>query len=420
MRPLHLTAFEHQALPIEDTRSENAITREEADWLTALNGQRRGFCERGHQSVKLSQYCGLLAVGDRMLEILPKVDDGAPAEACRGVLLNLLRESRAFPTFRHLSASHHLRNAPLLDVFIAAFFEEVAAIVRGGLLRRYQEDSDDLAVVRGRVLVARQFAVHANRPDRIACQFDELTADNAWNRFLKAALRAVRPWIGTVDLHRRWIELIAVFDEVSDLLMEPDALRRFPFDRQARRYRKATDWARWILSLLSPMIRAGANAAPGLLFDMNLLFQSAVANALARQFEQTPALRLVSQDIGFHLATLAGDGRRAFALRPDIVIRRGSEVLTVVDTKWKRLMGQANEEFGVAPADAYQMHAYASAYGCREVTLLYPWHSGLQAFSGHFYQLATTGPVKPLLRLGFVDVRRSPLTLVGLDAWSED
>jgi hypothetical protein len=48
--------------------------------------------------------------------------------------------------------------------------------------------------------------------------------------------------------------------------------------------------------------------------------------------------------------------------------------------------------------------------------LLYPWHSGLLGFGGHFYQLATTAPVKPLLRLGFVDVGRSPLMLVGLGA----
>jgi hypothetical protein len=83
------------------------------------------------------------------------------------------------------------------------------------------------------------------------------------------------------------------------------------------------------------------------------------------------------------------------------------------------LGGQQGEEYGVAWADAYQMHAYASAYGCREMTLLYPWHSGLRAFAGHFDELSTTGPVKPLLRLGFVDVSRSPLMLIGLEPWRE-
>jgi 5-methylcytosine-specific restriction enzyme subunit McrC len=417
VRRCHLTAFEHQSVPIEDASSETTITPQEADWLTALNDRRRGFCERGHRSVKLSQYSGLLTVGNRMLEILPKVDEAAPAEECRGILLNLLRESRMFPAFRHLSASHHLRDAPLLEVFITAFFEEVTALVRGGLLRRYQEESDDLAVVRGRLVAARQFAVHANRPDRIACQFDELTADNAWNRFLKAAVRAVRPWIGSIELHRRWTELVAVFEGVTDQVMEPDALRGFPFDRQARRYRDATEWARWILTLLSPSIRAGANTAPGLLFDMNLLFQSAVANALRREVEHMPHVGLDTQDSGLHLATVAEDGRNAFALRPDIVIRRGNEVVAVLDTKWKRLRGEpGGQELGVAPADAYQMHAYASTYGCREVTLVYPWHSGVRGPSGHVFQLATTGPVQPLLRLAFVDVRKSPLVLIGFDS----
>jgi hypothetical protein len=69
----------------------------------------------------------------------------------------------------------------------------------------------------------------------------------------------------------------------------------------------------------------------------------------------------------------------------------------------------------VSSAEAYQMHAYASAYGCHDVRLLHPWHSDLLGFAGHVYELATTGTTKPLLRLGFVDVKRSPLMLVGVD-----
>src|SRR5688572_19165494 len=58
--------------------------------------------------------------------------------------------------------------------------------------------------------------------------------------------------------------------------------------------------------------------------------QSSVANALRREFEQTPDLRLDTQDDGFHLATVGADGRDAFALRPDIVICRGTEVVAVL------------------------------------------------------------------------------------------
>jgi hypothetical protein len=52
------------------------------------------------------------------------------------------------------------------------------------------------------------------------------------------------------------------------------------------------------------------------------------------------------------------------------------------------------------------------------MALLYPWHPGVRAFSGRFYQLATAGSVKPRLRLAFVDAGTSPLTLIGLETWT--
>jgi 5-methylcytosine-specific restriction enzyme subunit McrC len=404
----YITAFEHQQLWIEHGPPEASITVAEANHLAQLGERRSGFCERGFRSVRLAQYCGLVSIGDRMIEILPKVDAARPAEECRGILLNLLRESAAFPLFRHLSAGHHLRRAPLLDVFVAAFFDEITTIVRAGLLRLYQERVDDLTCVRGRIVASRQFAAHANRTDRVACQYDDLTADNVWNRFLKAALRAVRPWIINVELYRRWVELMIVFDEVTDLSMEAGALRSFRFDRQANRYRSATEWARWILSLLAPRVRAGENAAPGLLFDMNLLFQSAVANALRRQYEHRQGLQVFTQEAGTHLAIRA-DRRKAFALRPDIIIRNGDKVVAIADTKWKRLEGEAWPDGGPSSADVYQMHAYASAYGCSRLTLVYPWHSGLRTDARVSYELSTTGPDTPILQVATVDVSRRPL-----------
>jgi 5-methylcytosine-specific restriction endonuclease McrBC regulatory subunit McrC len=68
--------------------------------------------------------------------VLPKVDDAVTPAECRGVLLRLLRQAGDFPFFRHLTVGHDLRHAPLLDVFIAAFFDAVADIARGGLLRQ--------------------------------------------------------------------------------------------------------------------------------------------------------------------------------------------------------------------------------------------------------------------------------------------
>jgi 5-methylcytosine-specific restriction enzyme subunit McrC len=413
MQARYVTAFEHQPIPIGGKAAETALTPDEADYLTLLGELRPGFCQRGHRSIRLAQFSGVVSLGDRVLEILPKVDEFAPPDECRGVLLRLLRAAEQFPPFRHLSVGHHLRHAPLLEVFIAAFFDVVFEIVRGGLLRQYQQREEDLRVVRGRIVASRQFATHSNRLDRVACQFDDLTADNVWNRLIKTGLLALRPWIASVELNRRWVELMVVFDEVNPPRVDARALTRLVFDRYAARYRTAIDWVRWILALLSPALRAGENAAPGLLFDMNLLFQSAVTSVLRRQPNVGSSLQVQSEATGRHLAFVSeSSGRRAFGLRPDLMIWQNSDLARIADTKWKRLAVSKAGYLMPTEADIYQMNAYAAAFQCERLALIYPWHSGLAAAKSTSFELPQIGTLRPVVDVVCVDVHDDSFRLV--------
>src|SRR5688572_27909622 len=109
----HVTAFEHWPLPIGDVQAHSGVTLAEADQLLAIGETRPGFCERGYRSIRLAHYVGVVTLGDRALEILPKIADLTSAAECRGILLRLLRRADQFPLFRHLSVTQSLRSAPL-------------------------------------------------------------------------------------------------------------------------------------------------------------------------------------------------------------------------------------------------------------------------------------------------------------------
>lgn len=349
-------------------------------------------------------------MGDRVLEILPKVSESGSARESLGVLLRLLDLSRDFPLFQHLSTGHQLRPHRLLEVFIAAFLDATSHIVRGGLLRQYMAEEDDFRVVRGQIRLGRQLGSLFNRPDMIACRFDDLTADNVWNRLIKAGLRAVGPWIMSIALNRRWVELMSAFAEVGDARFDRTIWNHLIWDRHAVRYRTAIDWVQWILGLLSPSLRAGEEEAPGLLFDMNALFQSAMTSALRRAVHGSD-LTVHGKGKASHLATIVGTNRRAFTLKPDIIIERGGKVLAIGDTKWKRL--EVREGFLVpAPSDVYQMHAYASAYGCSELALIYPWHSELKMATDTIFELPRLPAGVPKIRVIAVDLSRDPIRTV--------
>lgn len=264
-------------------------------------------------------------------------------------------------------------------------------------------------MVRGAINFARQFAANANRPDRLACRFDDLTADNAWNRSVRAGMWAVKPWISNVGLYRQWSELAAVFDEVQPTTATWQSLDRLVFNRQAERYRLAIEWVRWILKLLSPGLRAGADHAPGLLFDMNVLFQEAVAGALRRRVI-SDIVEVENQGRDHYLARLSGAApKRAFRLKPDLVLRRGSEVVAIGDTKWKRLEVDASGALLPDEADVYQMLAYAAAYRCENLALIYPWHSALAGSAETQFELPSLGEIRPILSIVCVDMRSSEL-----------
>ena len=402
-----LTALEHQPIPVTPDGSDWSLTPAEVERLAQIGEQRPGFCEVGHRQVKLAQFCGVVGLGERVLEVLPKTQDGAStAEECRGVILRLLRCTGRFPHFQQQPVGQHLRRAPLLEAFIAAFFDAVTTLTRGGLLKQYLEHEDDLSVVRGRIAITRQLGIHANRPDVVACAFDELTVDNVWNRVLKKAIRCTRPWIHSVELNRQWVELMGVLDDVNDNQLSGADVARLAFNRQAERYRGAIDWARWILALLAPTLRAGRSEAPALLFDMNKLFESAVATVARKRAYASSGLTVESQNTSRTLATVVSPDRvePAFQLRPDLVFRRGDAVVAIADSKWKLVGCDSKRRPMPAEADMYQMHAYASAFQCNEVALIYPWHSALADAAGAEFRLPLVDGRSPVVSVLCIDV----------------
>jgi len=367
---------------------------------------RPGLCTLGHRSIRFAQYAGLINLGERVLEVLPKVDeDNGEPEVGRGMLLRLLRLAGNLKLPTYSSVTHDLRRQSLLEVFINAFFDSVSSLVRAGLLRRYRTLEDDIPLVKGRLLIARQATVHAMRMDKLACNFDELTADNVWNQGLKAALIAVKPWIRTIDVARRWQELTAAFDEVSLVAMGPDALDALLVDRQAQRYVPSMQWAKWILRLLSPNLRAGSNEAPGLLFDMNQLFETAIVTLLRQRARGRPALQIVAQETGSHLATtIAPVARDVFRLRPDILLREAGKVIAIGDTKWTRVNSNTYGEPVPSESHMYQMLAYANAFSCSDFSLIYPWHGGMTSKKPTSFLLKQLGDRFPKVHVTCVDV----------------
>lgn len=394
-----VTVLEHQVIPVisEDELHSNTglvstgqpvFTEVEAQALMRINDLRRGFCQRVSGGVKLAQYCGIVRLKNCVLEVLPKIGmaDVQTADELahsRAALLTMLSSARQLVITKVDTVPQHAVRAPLLDIFIEAFLNCALEQARRGLLSRYVPHIDDLPVVKGRFLVQGQLRRNVARPHLLHCEYDEFTADNSYNRVIRATLDVCRSWISRPLTQRLWFETHTRFASISAVCMTAADVQRLPRERITRRYDSLLIWCEWLLNMNSPALSAGSAHAPGILFDMNKLFEAHVGSL---EEAATGETRIVHRHGPVEALALCEE-EDAFFLKPDISVWHvgiggiEGEIDRVLDAKWKRLNPHANN-WGIDEADIYQLLAYALRYRCLRMELVYPQPDNMNSSSG--------------------------------------
>jgi 5-methylcytosine-specific restriction enzyme subunit McrC len=344
-----------------------------------------GVLEHGRKGLRARGVVGVIAAQGCALEILPKIDvaGGSDAETTGNIrqrLVHMLAVALDLKIDAGQVTALDWQRETLLEILIRLFSEKLVDAVRQGMPRRYVEHADDLPTLRGRLNVTRQFTALAVEPSRLACRFDALTPDIALNRIMKAAVTRLSRIARTTDNQRRLHELAFAYADIADVPLAALRWDQVTLDRTNARWRELLNLARLLLGERFQTTSAGGSDGFSLLFEMNMLFEEYVARMLRRALAGTE-LRVVSQ--GGRLYCLETDDRRGlFQTRPDILIKRGGEVVQVIDTKWKRIAARIDDpKQGVSQADVYQMMAYGRLYQCGRLTLLYPHHRALGASS---------------------------------------
>ena len=318
---------------------------------------------RTANGVRAGDVVGVLATGERTLEILPKIE-GEDATV-RHALVHMIAETEGFRTSVGDVASMGVQHQNLLDCLVQVHGRQMLAAVRRGIPRRYAHCRDDLPVLRGKLDVARQFTRFAYRIDRVACAYDELSVDTPLSRVLKASVRRMACFVRSYASQRLMAELAGHFENVADSLAP--LRERVRIDRTNAAFRDLYERARLLLEGDFQTTTRGGQDGYALLFPMGELFEAFVG-CMLKQASPHPVRLQHSK----HHALRREDGRRIFGLRPDAVIE-SPDGAVILDTKWKRI-NPLKRDRNVAHSDVYQMLAYADAYSAKRLVLLYPWH----------------------------------------------
>ncbi|MGD9812169.1 MAG: McrC family protein, partial [Sphingobium sp.] len=212
-----------------------------------------GVLEHGRHALRARGVVGILATGDASLEILPKIDvalgettDHQNA-AIRKRLVHMLAVALDLRIDLGVITDLAWQRETLLEILIRIFCDKLTGALRKGMPRRYVECDEDVATLRGRLDITRQFTHHAVNPSRLACRFDLLSEDIALNRIMKAAVSRLLRLSRSSGNQQRLRELAFVYADIIDVPVPALRWDEVVIDRTNRPWQELFAMARLFL-----------------------------------------------------------------------------------------------------------------------------------------------------------------------------
>ncbi len=343
--------------------------------------------------VKAKNYVGIIQLKNGFrVQILPKLDLSDPEEdekrsgfkETKRVFLKMLKTLGYFSPKVFQTADLETSGGDIYEIFIAMYISSVERLVKQGLKSDYSVIEENANFLKGKMLFNKQVNVNFVHKEKFYVTYDLFSENRPENRLIKAALYKLLR-ISVSDRNKRDIKRLFPFFE--NIGLSPDIDNDFSSvkkDRGMTSYENILVWTKVFLKNESFTAFEGSTGALALLFPMEKLFESYVAEKVKKTFAMH-GYNVTAQESKYRLLSEVSDGseRGMFSLRPDIVVRkRGKEnesgEAIIMDTKWKRLEPDRYKNYGISQADMYQMYAYCKEYkkenpSTRYVYVLYPY-----------------------------------------------
>ena len=322
--------------------------------------------------ISIRNYVGLIEMKNGFqIQVLPKIDfssgEDVGNQTTKRIFLKMLRSMKDFPCKVFNDANLKADRMNLYELFINMYLQEVRQILKQGLKSGYIEKEDNLHFYKGKLMVNEHIRQNLSHKERFYLRYDEFNPNRPENKLIKSTLIKLSKMTSSAENSKEIRQILTGFELIEPSRNIEKDFASIKIDRTTKGYEAVMAWSRVFLFNKSFTTFSGSTQSRSLLFLMEQVFESYVAQQLKKIFV-SDGWEVSVQDKGYYLFE---EPRRQFSLRPDIVIRKNDRVV-VLDTKWKSLCDNEAKNYGISQSDMYQMYAYSKKYQTSEIYLIYP------------------------------------------------
>lgn len=362
-----ISVFEYETLLVDGL----FLTQEHFKALVKFNDLHGGkYFRIGYNKVTFNSYVGVIQVGNRTIEILPKADvsgkDVASAKnKWQAALLSMLKKVGYLKINSTDKAAQDSTRHNLLELYLFSFLQEVQKVIHVGFVKKYRKVSSNSKVLKGRMLMSKQIQHNIIHQERFYTENTIYDGNHLLNNIIKKALKIVICTTSNQHLKMEFSKFILHFQDIEVWNGAIADLDGIVLNRKSSRYQDVLELSKLIIKSFSPDLSAGKENIISILFNMNTLFEKFVLKCL-KDF---------TNDFSEYSLSITGQERMIFwkdrVIKPDIVLtykeKGQEEKKVVIDAKWKVI-----EEDNPSINDLRQMYTYNLQFGASKALLFYP------------------------------------------------
>ena len=363
----------------------------------ATEFMRIGSQRRAGKYIAVRNFVGVIQTPKgHQVQILPKIDLGCSENDAdeinsftqtKRIFLKMIKSLRDLP-IKHLDTTNlKTEKLPIFEIFIRMYLQEAMILAKRGLKSAYLEHEDNLRFYKGKLLVSAHIKQNTTHRERFYMRYDEYDLNRPENRLIKSTLQKLMILSADEQNQKEIRQLLTYFERVEPSANYERDFSQVKKDRSIKDYEMLLKWSKVFLFNQSFSTFTGKSQSWALLFPMETVFESYVAQELRKACADT-SWSISVQDSGQWLFDSPNHDspNHKFRLKPDIVITKDDGSQIILDTKWKSLSDNERMNYGISQSDMYQMYAYSKKYTkpggkSPDVWLLYPLNPEMKKYS---------------------------------------